>query len=245
MVCGVTTDGPGSRRWLERGAHTGKGFYAIVPAEFRATALFFDMDATFVEEETLVEIARRCGAYDQVAEVTRRAMAGELDFEQALRERVATLKGHSDKHLKAVQAAMQLTRGVRELVSFAQQRNWPVFLISGGFIQLAGPLAEEMKLTGFAANDLATSAGKFTGDVRGPLVDANYKRDWLTAMCVKHGINIGGAIAIGDGANDAEMMGVAGLAVGFRPKPILYPNIHVCNHTGNHSLLAAVLSYNH
>lgn len=234
-----------AQEWFLTCATSGEGFFAVLPNDFVPGALFFDMDATFVEEETLVELARRCGSYDRVNEITERAMAGEIDFETALRDRVATLRGFSSQFLELVQKDLRVTRGMEKLIALGKAKHLPVFLVSGGFNQLAGPLAQKFGLTGFAANDLGVLNGKFTGTIDGPVVDAKFKANWLVEICQIHGVALNQAVAIGDGANDRAMMQVAGLAVGFRPKPVLFDVLNICNHEGDHGLTAVVLDHCH
>lgn len=178
-----------------------------------------DVDSTLIEEEAIELIAGRAGSLEQVAAVTARAMNGELDFAESLRERVATLKGVPVSVLDDVAHEMTVTEGVPELIAAVHAAGGRVAVVSGGFHELLDPLAERLGLDHHRANRLEVKDGKLTGRVDGPVVDARAKalalREWRDAA----GVDPRAVIAVGDGANDLLMMAEAGLSVAFDAKP--------------------------
>ncbi len=204
-------------------------------------AIFFDMDATVIVEESLVTLAGRVGKTEEVAAITERAMAGDLDFKEALTLRVKTLAGLSASVLPEVADGLTLSRGIQPFAAFCRQIGVPLFMVSGGFVQLAEPVRRKVGFAAIHANTLEESGGKLTGRVTGPVVDAMAKRDFVLATCAKLGIAPASAVAVGDGANDLLMMGAVGCAVGHKPKPVLRPHLHAQNADGDHAFLAPLL----
>jgi phosphoserine phosphatase len=204
-------------------------------------AFFFDMDATAILEESLVEIARLAGLGAEVEAITRRAMAGELEFQAALRARVALLKGRDASLLDAVRAGLTPAPGLAAVVGAARLRGLPVFLVSGGFHELADAFGAEIGFTSVHANRFGIAGGRFTGEVVGEVVDADGKRRWVERLCREHGLNPARAVAVGDGANDLPMLQAVGLGVGFRPKRVLWPYLHALNATGDHRFLGPLV----
>jgi phosphoserine phosphatase len=204
-------------------------------------AIFFDMDATAILEESLVEIARLADLGVEVERITRRAMAGELDFQAALRARVALLAGRDATLLDEVRARLTPAPGLREIVSAARQRGLPVFLVSGGFHELADEFGRAVGFTSVHANRFGIADGKFTGEVVGPIVDAEGKRAWVERLCAKHRLDPARVAAVGDGANDLPMLQAVGVAVGFCPKRVLWPHLDALNATGDHRFLGPLL----
>jgi len=178
-----------------------------------------DVDSTLIEDEVIELIAERAGTREQVAAVTERAMRGELDFAQSLRERVATLTGLDAAVIDGVRDEVRLTRGVPELIAGVHAAGGMIAAVSGGFHEVLDPLAERIGLDAWRANRLAVDGGRLTGAVDGPIVDAAGKasalREWATAFSVP----IERTVAIGDGANDLAMMAEAGLSIAFDAKP--------------------------
>ena len=180
-----------------------------------------DVDSTLIQQEVIELLADFAGVMPEVAQITDRAMAGELDFEQSLRQRVRLLAGLSADHLSSVQAQIQLTPGVTELIQTVHEIGGKIGVVSGGFSQILDPLAISLGLDYWSANKLEQVDGKLTGEVIGEVIDAKAKALALKRWCFQSGIPLDLSIAVGDGANDVEMLQAAGFAVGFRPKPIL------------------------
>lgn len=212
----------------------------LAPAQ-EIKAMFFDMDATVIVEESLVEIAKFIGKFAKVQEITERAMAGHLDFSAALKERVALLRGTSADVLGKVLTQLTLNRGIARLVALCKSYQIPTFMVSGGFSVLANPIGHQIGFTGIHANTLGIKDGFLTGEVEGPIIDAEGKKKYLLATCQKMGIAPQDVVAVGDGANDSAMLAAAGIAVGFCPKPALHPIIDMQNQTGDHFFLASLI----
>lgn len=198
----------------------------VLPVQHRPTVqcgalLLMDVDSTLIDQEVIELLARHAGKEAEVAEVTERAMRGELDFAQSLHSRVATLEGLPASVIDAAVAAVTPTQGAAELITAFAAKQWPAYAVSGGFLQVLEPVAADLNLTGFHANDLALEDGSLTGAVRGAVVDRAAKREYLLSRSQEHGLRPEQVIAIGDGANDLDMVTAAGIGVGFCPKPAL------------------------
>lgn len=181
--------------------------------------LVMDMDSTAIQIECIDEIAKLAGCGDRVAEVTERAMRGELDFAASLRERVGTLKDADANILQQVRDAMPLMPGLRVLVQKLQALGWKVAIASGGFTYFAEYLRDTLHLDYVTANVLEMRDGKLTGNVVGQIVDAKYKATVLRELAEKYGIPAEQTVAIGDGANDLPMIKAAGLGIAYHAKP--------------------------
>lgn len=181
--------------------------------------LVMDMDSTAIEIECIDEIAKLAGSGELVAEVTERAMRGELDFAASLRQRVATLKGADANILKQVRDELPLMPGLTELVQKLQALGWQVAIASGGFTYFAEYLRDRLHLAHVAANELEMRDGKLTGEVLGQIVDAQYKADTLKKLAQRFDIAPDQTVAIGDGANDLPMIKAAALGIAYHAKP--------------------------
>ena len=181
----------------------------------------FDVDSTLINEEAIELLADRAGTREQVAAVTERAMRGELDFAQSLIERVATLKGLPESILSAVSTELTPTKGAKELIDAIHERSGKAVAVSGGFIQLLGPVKQALGFDLERANTLEIQDGKLTGKVIGKIIDRQAKADALIEWANYFGVPIEQTIAVGDGANDLGMMEIAGLSVAFCAKPIV------------------------
>ncbi len=177
-----------------------------------------DMDSTLIQVEVIDELARLAGIGAQVADITHRAMNGELDFKQALRERVSLLKGLSSDALEEVYRSLPFTPGAKNLVRVLRQLGFKTAVISGGFSFFTDRLKNELGLDYAYANDLAIENGQVTGEVRGSIVDGQRKAELLEEIAKREGIALSQVIAIGDGANDLPMIGKAGLGIAFNAK---------------------------
>ncbi|EAV5086998.1 phosphoserine phosphatase [Salmonella enterica] len=181
--------------------------------------LVMDMDSTAIQIECIDEIAKLAGTGEKVAEVTERAMRGELDFTASLRSRVATLKGADADILRQVRGNLPLMPGLTQLVLKLEALGWKIAIASGGFTFFADYLRDQLRLTAAVANELEIMDGKFTGHVIGDIVDAEYKANTLLRLAQEHDIPLAQTVAIGDGANDLPMIKAAGLGIAFHAKP--------------------------
>lgn len=201
----------------------------------------FDVDSTLIHEEIIELLAAHAGKEAEVAEVTERAMRGEIEFAESLHYRVATLEGLPVEVLDAVAAAATIHEGAQELVQAVHQVGGYVYAVSGGFTHALEPLATQLGLDGFAANTLEVKAGKLTGKVTGPVIDRSAKAAMLRRWAADHHIPLEATVAVGDGANDLDMMTLAGYGVGFCPKPIVRDLADAIIEIPTHDVLRAVL----
>jgi phosphoserine phosphatase len=181
----------------------------------------FDVDSTLIEDEVIELLADVAGKRAEVAAVTERAMAGELDFAESLIERVKTLAGLPDSVFADVQKRITITTGAKQLIDAVHAAGGKVGAVSGGFNQLLTPLAEILNLDFARANQLEVMDGFLTGRVIGSIIDRQAKADALIEWAAATNTPIENTVAVGDGANDLSMMAVAGLGVGFNCKPIV------------------------
>ncbi|ORV58327.1 phosphoserine phosphatase SerB [Mycobacterium europaeum] len=190
--------------------------------ERRAKRLIvFDVDSTLVQGEVIEMLAARAGAEGQVAAITEAAMRGELDFAQSLEQRVATLEGLPATVIDEVAAQLELMPGARTTLRTLRRLGFHCGVVSGGFRGIIEPLAEELMLDYVAANDLEIVDGKLTGRVLGPIVDRAGKATALRDFAERAGVPMAQTVAVGDGANDIDMLAAAGLGVAFNAKPAL------------------------
>jgi len=178
-----------------------------------------DVDSTFIQDEVIDLLAEEAGALEAVARITERAMAGELDFEASLRERASLLAGLPAEALDRVRARITLTRGARTLVRTLNRLGYRIALVSGGFTEIIAPIAADLGVADVRANTLEIVDGVLTGRITGPVIDRLGKRTALEAFARQYAIPIRRTIAIGDGANDIDMLEAAGLGVAFNAKP--------------------------
>ena len=181
----------------------------------------FDVDSTLINDEAIELLAQRAGKRQEVAEVTERAMRGELDFEASLRQRVLTLKGLDQSVIEEVSHELSPTLGAKELVEAIHHRDGMAAAVSGGFIQLLGPVKAKLGFDIERANTLEVVDGKLTGQVIGKVIDRQAKADALLEWAQRLDVPPQKTIAVGDGANDLGMMEVAGLSVAFCAKPVV------------------------
>ncbi|MGJ5665468.1 phosphoserine phosphatase [Morganella morganii] len=189
--------------------------------------LMMDMDSTAIQIECIDEIARLAGVGDEVAEVTERAMQGELDFSESLKARVGLLAGADAAILQQVLDTLPLMPELTSLVRKLQAMDWHVAIASGGFTFYANHLKDSLRLIAVYANQLEIKDGKLTGKVKGPVVDAKYKAQALVKLAEFLNIPLEQTVAIGDGANDLKMLKKAGLGIAFHAKPKVYARAKV------------------
>ncbi|SFK42681.1 phosphoserine phosphatase SerB [Falsiroseomonas stagni] len=193
-----------------------------MPAEGRRKRLLVaDMDSTIVTSETLDEIAAFAGLKEKIAEITRRSMNGELDFRQALVERVGMLGGLDVSALEATWAATEMMPGAAELVATMRANGATCCLASGGFTFFTGRVAEKLGFHHHVSNILLIEDGKLTGKVVEPVFDRNAKLSTLKQLATENGLALAATLAVGDGANDLDMIQAAGLGVAYRAKPVV------------------------
>ena len=200
--------------------------------------LVMDVDSTLIDQEVIELLAEHAGAREQVAEITARAMRGELDFAASLRERVAALAGVPRRVLTQVRDEVRLTPGARDLIDSLHARGCRVGVVSGGFEEVVAPMARRLGIDHAAANRLEVSGGVLTGRVLGRVVDREEKVRRLRTWAEGDGVPMERTVAVGDGANDLGMITTAGLGVAFCAKPIVVERADAAVHVRD---LTAVL----
>lgn len=181
----------------------------------------FDVDSTLIEDEVIELLADVAGKRAEVAAVTERAMAGELDFAESLIERVKTLAGLPSSVFESVFQQVTITQGAAHLIDAVHAAGGRVGAVSGGFSQVLTPLAEKLSLDFARANELEVIDGVLTGKVVGKIIDRSEKKNALIEWARLAGFDIAQTVAVGDGANDLEMMQAAGLSIAFNAKQIV------------------------
>ncbi|MGK0499381.1 MAG: phosphoserine phosphatase [Oceanicoccus sp.] len=181
----------------------------------------FDMDSTLIEAEVIDEWAKAAGVGDQVAAITERAMAGELDFTESFKARVRLLKGLDESVLAEIAKNLPVTEGAEQLVSTLKRLGYKTAILSGGFNYFGAYLQNKLGIDYVYANELEIADGKVTGNVTGVVVDGNRKAELLRQIAAQENISLEQSIAVGDGANDLPMLSIAGLGIAFRAKPIV------------------------
>ena len=181
----------------------------------------FDMDSTLIEAEVIDELAKAAGVGEKVAAITERAMQGELDFKASFKERLALLEGLPESSLQGIADSLKLTEGAEVLFTELKRLGYKTAILSGGFTYFAKQLQAKLGIDYVYANELEIIDGKVTGRVIEPIVDAQRKADLLQELTANEGLRLEQTIAVGDGANDLPMLGLAGLGVAFRAKPLV------------------------
>jgi phosphoserine phosphatase len=181
----------------------------------------FDVDSTFIKHEAIELLASKAGVGDEVARITSSAMNGEIDFAESLKARLKLLKGLPITELEQVQKEIILTDGAQELVEKLHSLGHSVSLVSGGFVQVMAPIVSKLSINYFRANTLEIRDGHLTGNLEGQIIDRAAKAAALIEFARLAGVDISNTVAIGDGANDLDMMATAGLSIAFNAKPIV------------------------
>jgi phosphoserine phosphatase len=184
----------------------------------------FDMDSTLIQVEVIDELAKVAGVGEQVAKITEAAMRGELDFPSAFRKRVALLKGLPESALSQVAERIPLTDGAERLISTLKKLGYKTAILSGGFTYFGRKLQEKLGFDYLYANELDIRDGVVTGEITSEIVDGQVKARRLREIAEKENISLEQCIAVGDGANDLPMIGLAGLGIAFRAKPLVRQN---------------------
>jgi phosphoserine phosphatase len=201
----------------------------------------FDVDSTLIEDEVIELLAEAAGKRAEVAAVTERAMRGELDFAESLRDRVATLVGLDEAVIGQTYERITVTAGAQELIDAVHAAGGKVGAVSGGFNQVLEPLANRLSLDFWRANELGVANGKLSGEVIGRIVDRQAKADALAEWSQELGLTRRQTVAVGDGANDLQMMQEAGLSVAFNAKPTVREQAQLVVHEQNLAELVKVL----
>jgi phosphoserine phosphatase len=188
---------------------------------FQKRLVQLDVDSTFIQQEAIELLAAKAGVLDEVARVTQAAMRGELDFSESLIARVALLKGLSEDSITQVQSEITLTDGAVELVELLHSKGHCISLVSGGFTNILQPLVDQLKIDFYRANTLEIVNGHLTGKVLGSIVDRAAKAQALREFAQASSVELSNTVAIGDGANDLDMMAIAGISIAFNAKPIV------------------------
>jgi phosphoserine phosphatase len=197
-----------------------------------------DVDSTLVQGEAIDALAELAGVGDRVAGVTAEAMHGQLDFEESLRRRVALLAGLDESALDRVYVEMELAPGARTLVRTLERLGYRLGIVSGGFSQLTDRLAADLGIDYSRANELEITDGKLTGRLVGKVVDRAGKATALRSFARDSNVTLDRTVAVGDGANDLDMLATAGLGIAFNAKPIVQEAAHT---TVNVPYLDAIL----
>lgn len=181
--------------------------------------VMLDMDSTLIEQEVINLLGQAAGKSSEIEAITDKAMAGDLDFKTALIERVSLLKGLDHNILSQVRDQISLTKGAKKLVDELHQQGHKVGVVSGGFIEVIEPILKSLEINFYRANKLKIQDGVLTGEIDGPLIDSHAKRMALEEFADQEQVQLEQTVAIGDGANDLEMIKAAGLGIAFNAKP--------------------------
>ena len=184
----------------------------------------FDMDSTLIETEVIDELAIRAGVGEQVKAITERAMRGEIDFTESFRERVAFLKGLDESGMHEIAENLRITEGVDRLMYVLKKYGYKIAILSGGFTYFGHYLQQKYGIDYVYANELEIENGKLTGRYLGDVVDGKRKAELLRLIAQVEKVDIAQTIAVGDGANDLPMLGIAGLGIAFHAKPKVVAN---------------------
>ncbi|HEU4319225.1 MAG TPA: phosphoserine phosphatase SerB [Acidimicrobiia bacterium] len=180
-----------------------------------------DVDSTLIENEVINLLADEAGVGDKVAEITGKAMRGEIDFEGSLRERVALLEGLGEDAMERARSRIRVTPGARTFIRTLKRMGMKTAIVSAGFTRFADWLAAELEIDYSLSNSLEMVDGRLTGDLAGELVDGPRKATFLQEIAAAEGISPSQVVAVGDGANDLEMLAAAGLGIAFNAKPVV------------------------
>jgi phosphoserine phosphatase len=202
----------------------------------------FDVDSTLIEQEVIELLAAEAGQLEEVARVTELAMAGELDFADSLAKRVALLKGLPVSAFENVAKQIRISPGAVELIDHVHALGGRAAAVSGGFTQILEPLGKMLRLDAWLANDLEVMADALTGGLSSKVVDRAVKAEKLVEWSKDYEVRLDCTVAIGDGANDLDMLEAAGLAVAYNAKPLVRKSADLVVEYGNLGSLMNVLT---
>jgi len=206
--------------------------------------IVFDADMTFLQCEVIDELGKLAGKGEKMAEITRKAMNGEMDFKTALRERVGFLKGLPEKALERLSDNLPLTSGAENLVRILKHLGYKIALVSGGFDYFIEKLCNRYGLDYGIANQLKIKNGIVTGELQGEIIDAQGKENALASLAEREGFSLRQVVAVGDGANDIKMLARAGLGIAFNAKPIVQRQAQASINTHDLKLILYFLGIN-
>lgn len=210
------------QRSLAKVAITNRIDLAVEPSSRAREAkrlVLLDMDSTLIQQEVIDLLAKHAGKLDQVSQITESAMAGDLDFSQALSARVSLLAGLDQSVIELVRKEITLTNGAKELIETLHKQGHKVGVVSGGFLDVIEPILKDLKIDFYRANKLEIMNGKLTGKTEGAIIDRVAKFSSLQEFAKIEGVELSQTVAIGDGANDLDMIEAAGLGIAFNAKP--------------------------
>ena len=210
------------QRSLAKVAITNRIDLAVEPSSRAREAkrlVLLDMDSTLIQQEVIDLLAKHAGKLDQVSQITESAMAGDLDFSQALSARVSLLAGLDQSVIELVRKEITLTNGAKELIETLHKQGHKVGVVSGGFLDVIEPILKDLKIDFYRANKLEIMNGKLTGKTEAAIIDRVAKFNSLQEFAKIEGVELSQTVAIGDGANDLDMIEAAGLGIAFNAKP--------------------------
>jgi phosphoserine phosphatase len=198
----------------------------------------FDMDSTLIQGEVIDELAKMAGVADKVVAITESAMRGEIEFQESFRRRVTLLRGLPEQRVLELLGRIPLVEGAEQLIGTLKMLGYKTAILSGGFTFFARHLQQRLGIDYVFANELDVVDGKVTGEVRTDIVDGPRKAELLRQIAQKENISLEQVVAVGDGANDLPMLGIAGMGIAFRAKPIVRQTAgHAVSFLGLDSLL--------
>lgn len=206
--------------------------------------IIFDADMTFLQCEIIDEMGKLAGQGEKMAEITQKAMAGEMDFKKALKQRVKLLQGLPEDKLDELFERVPLTPGATDLVTILKYLGYKIAIVSGGFQFFIEKLKQKYGLDYGFANNLKIENGQVTGELEGEIIDAEAKERILISLAEKEGFTLKQVVAVGDGANDIHMLARAGLGIAFNAKPIVQKHAHASINRSNLELILYFLGYN-